>query len=55
MYPVALMAFFPDPAQGAPDIGSSAIELGATVAAQMTHAQIAEAQRLAREWEPTNQ
>ena len=42
-----------DPAQGAPDIVSSAIELGATVAAQMTHAQIGEAQRLAREWEPT--
>ncbi len=40
-----------DPARGAPDIVSSAIELGEMLAAQMTPAEIAEAERLAREWE----
>ena len=41
-----------DPARGAPDIVSYANELGAQISALMTPSNIAEAQRLAREWKP---
>ncbi len=36
----------------ASDVRDAVIDLRARVAAHMTHAQIAEAQRLAREWKP---